>query len=435
MRITLKKNFLYKSMGAILFFLMLVAPYECYTEKITLMVFLVGYQVLRLLIKNEFIISLPILKWFTSFVLFGVFFSLWAFVFSFNSPLFIIKSMPVNIVWPIIYLFFIKYLVNPDNISLLNRIMVVASIFISIYLILAALSFVGLIPISPSKFTLASPDVGRSESTEVQMSMAAITSLMFLNPFLLTSLMLGTYKRDKISLFFTSLAFLLTILGVLVSGRRTLMLNILLIPIVIYLFLKFCKVKLDSAQKRYIYRLIFGLIIVILFLFTYLIYFNLVDFVGYWDFFVSGFDFNTNGRDPGSSLRGLQFHLMMQSWLDYPILGTGFGSSSQYIIRSQETPWVYELSYMTLLFQTGIVGFIIYMSLLGWLFLKCITLVRKRSDFAFIIPSFMGCFCFLIGNASNPYLIAFDHMWAIFLPAGLINYCQIEMKNNKLNDR
>lgn len=435
MRFTIRKNFLYKGMGAVLFFLMLVAPFECYVEKITLMVFLVGYQVLRLLFKNEFEISLPVLTWFSVFVLFGVFFSLWAFIFPFNSPQFILKSMPVNIVWPIIYLFFIKYLVNPDNISLLNRIMVIAAIFISIYLILAALSFIGIIPISPSAFTLATPDIGRSESTEVQMSMAAITSLMFLNPFLLTNLLLGTYKRDGISLFFTSVAFLLTILGVLVSGRRTLILNILIIPFVIYLFLKLSKVTLGRAQKKYIYRLTFGLIIIILLLFAYLIYFNLVDFIGYWDFFVSGFDFDTNGRDLGSSIRGQQFHSMLQSWIDYPILGTGFGSASLYVIRSQETPWVYELSYMTLLFQTGIVGFIIYMSLLGWLFLKCILLVRKRPDFAFIIPSFMGCFCFLIGNASNPYLIAFDHMWAIFLPAGLINYCEIEMKKNKLNDQ
>ncbi len=421
-------------MGALLFFLMLVAPFEYYIVKIPLLVFLAGYQVLTVLMRGAFVISLPVFKWFSAFILFGVFFSLWAFIFPFNNKIFILKSMPVNIIWPVVYLFFIKYLVNADNIYLLNRVMIKAAIFISIYMILVALSFLGLIPIPLSEFSLANPGFGRFETAQVEISMAAITSLLFINPFLLTSLLLGTYRRDKISLFLISFAYLISILGILVTGRRSLLLNILLIPFVIYIYIKLSKVKLEKAQKKHIYRLAIGLIVAVLFLFSYLIYANLFDFVGYWDFFVQGFDFESNGSDPGSSLRGEQFHQMLRSWLDYPVFGTGFGSASQYMIRSPETPWVYELSYMTLLFQTGIIGFIIYMSLLGWLFFKCIIIVRKRPDFAFIIPSFMGCFCFLIGNASNPYLIAYDHMWAIFLPAGLINYCELNMKKKSLEN-
>jgi hypothetical protein len=61
--------------------------------------------------------------------------------------------------------------------------------------------------------------------------------------------------------------------------------------------------------------------------------------------------------------------------------------------------------------------------LIGWLFIKAILLVRKSSHFSFITPVFIGCFCFLVGCASNPYLQAFDHLWAIFLPVALINYC------------
>lgn len=399
------------------------------------MFFLVGYQILKILIRRKLIISLAILKWFSAFILFGVFFSLWAFIFPFNNTVYILKSMPVNIVWPIIYLFFIKYLVDADNIHLLNRVMIYAAIFISIYMILAALSFLGLIPIPLSEFSLATPGLGRFETAQVEISMPAITSLLFINPFLLTTLLLGSYKKDKVSMSLISFAYLISILGILVTGRRSLLLNILIIPLVIYVFLKLSKVTLAKVQKKHIYRLVTGLIVSVVFLFGYLIYANLFDFAGYWGFFLQGFDFQSNGSDPGSSLRGQQFYQMLQSWLDYPIFGTGFGSASQYMIRSPETPWVYELSYMTLLFQTGIIGFIIYMSLLGWLFYKSIIIVRKRPDFAFIIPSIMGCFCFLIGNASNPYLIAFDHMWAIFLPAGLINYCELSMKNSLQDDK
>jgi hypothetical protein len=39
-----------------------------------------------------------------------------------------------------------------------------------------------------------------------------------------------------------------------------------------------------------------------------------------------------------------------------------------------------------------------------------------------MLPVLAGMTCFLIANATNPYLGKFDCLWVIFLPIALINY-------------
>ena len=84
----------------------------------------------------------------------------------------------------------------------------------------------------------------------------------------------------------------------------------------------------------------------------------------------------------------------------------------------------YELTYVALLFQTGIIGVLAYLGLLFWPVYKGAQLLKKTNEEAglFIIPSIVGCACFLIANATNPYLQSYDFMWALFLPIAIINF-------------
>ena len=38
-----------------------------------------------------------------------------------------------------------------------------------------------------------------------------------------------------------------------------------------------------------------------------------------------------------------------------------------------------------------------------------------------LIPTLSGLFCFLIINATNPYLASFDYLWVVFLPVAILN--------------
>lgn len=49
-------------------------------------------------------------------------------------------------------------------------------------------------------------------------------------------------------------------------------------------------------------------------------------------------------------------------------------------------------------------------------------MIRSGSPFGIhMVPVLAGTTCFLIANATNPYLQTFGHLWTIFLPIALIN--------------
>ncbi len=98
------------------------------------------------------------------------------------------------------------------------------------------------------------------------------------------------------------------------------------------------------------------------------------------------------------------------------------GASALGPLRSVEMPWAYELSYAALLFHTGIIGFLIYSSGVICIFWMGLKIMRSGHWLGiYMLPVLVGTTCFLIANATNPYLEKFDYIWVIFLPVALIN--------------
>lgn len=92
-------------------------------------------------------------------------------------------------------------------------------------------------------------------------------------------------------------------------------------------------------------------------------------------------------------------------------------------IRSVEQPWAYELFYVALLYQTGMLCFIIYMFAIMWIFWYSLRIIKSDVYMGlYLIPILVGVICFLIANATNLYLAKYDYMWIIFLPIDFINY-------------
>jgi O-antigen ligase len=151
---------------------------------------------------------------------------------------------------------------------------------------------------------------------------------------------------------------------------------------------------------------------------------GLLDYILVYEKFLSAFSSRENLSDVSTSIRYDQFDMLIKSWLQKPVLGHGHGAVSDFVIRSEKTPWVYELSYVALLFQTGIIGLLVYLCLLVWPIFKGMYLLKNGNTEAsiFIIPGLVGCTCFLIANATNPYLISYDYMWALFFPLAVVNF-------------
>jgi len=418
---------IFQYFGLTLFFLMLIAPFEYYEVKISVITLLVVISIATIARQKKINLSPAVMTWFMSFIGFGLFFSLWALIFPGNNISYVFRSMPVNILWPVLYCLVTPYIRSEEMIKMLHKTMILGAFYISIYLILAALSYIGLLPIQPDFFSAVKPVVGKYDAS-IQLFLPSTTSLLFLIPFLMAYLLMQIYKFHNIKGIYVIVALILGVAAIIITARRALLLNLIISPPLIFFFLHFARVKLDKKVKRMLVALFLGFLIIGTLGCIILIKYEILNLDTFIELFVNGFDFSKNSQDEGSIARAEQSIGLVQSWLDYPILGSGLGSASQYVNRSESTPWVYELSYLTLLFQTGIVGVLIYFSLFFWIFYKGVVLIRRNGQAIFLIPSLVGCLCFLIGNASNPYFVAFDHMWAIFLPVGFINFCSYKLK-------
>jgi hypothetical protein len=138
-----------------------------------------------------------------------------------------------------------------------------------------------------------------------------------------------------------------------------------------------------------------------------------------WQMFLRGFDFQ---HDVSATARSSQLSVLLTEWAGTPLLGAGHGASAVGSIRSVEMPWAYELSYAALLFHTGLVGFIVYSAAVLWIYGMGARIVRGGGARAhYMLAVLVGLSCFLIGNATNPYLEKYDLLWVIFLPVALIN--------------
>lgn len=413
--------------GTILFFSIVFAPFEVLPLKVACITILVVAGLTRMAILKSLYLSKKVLIWLLILIVHGVFFTVYGYLRPENNTDYVLRSASVNILWPVLYGILITLLNNFYTFKRLIQISLLALAAIGIYLLLAGLAFMQLIPLSIDAFGMAKPVIGKYEAS-VQLFLAATTSLLFLIPFFISCLLLNINKTVGIKNYQVIIAIILGLVATIITARRALILNILISPIFIFLLLKATKIRLSATmKKRIFFTFLLFVIIAVLALFL-MVQFELFDVNAFLDLFIAGFDFNSAGQDEGSSVRGSQLWFLVDSWLEHPILGTGHGSVSKYIIRSDVTPWIYELSYMALLFQTGIVGIIVYMGLLLWVVYRGITLVKQNKENIYLLPALVGYICFLIGNASNPYMVAYDHMWALFLPICFINYSLISKK-------
>ena len=241
-------------------------------------------------------------------------------------------------------------------------------------------------------------------------------------PFLVAALL--TWPLDQpilVSLFWLWFALLLGSVVTLLSGRRSLLLVVALSPGIALFFRAFLPSSGRWMKRKLVLRFILGLGVGLVSLTIYLSSVFDFSFHTVVEMFAAGWDFATG--DESSLVRREQFIALLKEWSERPFFGAGHGASAAGSIRDADRPWAYELSYVALLFHTGILGFLAYAAGVIWIFWMGIKIIRLGSQLSFyMVPVLVGTSCFLIANGSNPYLVKFDYMWIIFLPVAFINY-------------
>lgn len=230
-----------------------------------------------------------------------------------------------------------------------------------------------------------------------------VSSLIFLVPFLVCR-----FCCERVTV--TGLILIISLAGLaFLSGRRALLVVSLVAPLIAFLI----TIGSVSASKSY-FRI--GLAVVAFLLISGL-------FFVFWpehleSLLASIINFSDN---PSNLERKYQFDALMDGVLESPFIGAGAGAVASYI-RSEDMPWAYELYYVSLAFQYGLLGLLIYVvGVLGLiLFLAWRVRFLGRKSFEFYCLS--GFIAFILASATNPYIAKFDYMWVIFVPVALLNF-------------
>jgi len=124
--------------------------------------------------------------------------------------------------------------------------------------------------------------------------------------------------------------------------------------------------------------------------------------------------------DTGGAIRITQIKDLLNTWFHKPLLGWGVGADSLNVIRS-EVHGAYEMTYFAKLMQRGLVGIIIYIGMITWMFYKMFFFIRHNIYKLECLYIVVGLSCMLIANGTNPYLESFDKLIILFLPLFIIN--------------
>ena len=337
----------------------------------------------------------------------------------------------VYIVWPILLIFFVGCSNKIETYNLLIKTLIVG-IFTATasQLVFIWTRFIN-ISLFDAFYKLQGGIVGFYDGF-IEFNLFNMTTTIYGLPFLVALILMNNFSKlnllNTMWYKFALVTLLLTLLSLVASGRRGFILvGLISIPLSIIL-MRASNVKVKLNTKK-----IFGISFLTLIVLITFSYYVGIDFLTIYEDFISGFNFQ-DSSNISAYRRHDQFLALIDGWIANPFLGLGFGAvaTDNKNVPIVDIPWAYELQYMSLLFQTGLLGMAVYGSAIIWVFIKMIKISRKYVDLAnLIIPIMVGLACFLIVNSTNPYLSKFDYIWTIFFPIGLINIGLLRGNDNR----
>ncbi len=406
----------------LLFFMMLFVPTTYQPIKAVLLIVVLMTICIVSLRRGMMYLHMDILRWTLFMMCVGLAFIVLGVV---NHAPGALRVSTIYMLWPFVYMFLVAGITSKSIVDSIFKVMVFSMIAISLYTIIFLLHATGWLP----EFFYLKLDMGQALGVYqgyIEYNLYNISSLNFLVPFLIAMVFIWPKNKDMpVSKFWLWFACLLGITIAILSGRRAVWLILAISPLIIIVARMFMAHNFRVSTGRRFWKLVAGFSVMITILFIFGILVAGLDVVVIWKLLLAGFNFSSGGV--GESLRTEQFFALLDGWQKNPLFGAGHGASASGSLRSVEMPWAYELSYVALLFQTGLIGFLFYSLGVIWIFWMSLKIMHSDHWLnIYILPVFVGTVCFLIANATNPYLAKFDYIWVIFLPVSLINVWLLE---------
>jgi hypothetical protein len=400
--------------GLALFFLMLFAPVAYRPLKGALLASLLCILAVRPFVEGRIALHPKVAIGCLLFSFVGTAFVLRGYLAGAPGAL---RMSTVYVAWPLVYTLLLTGLAEEARLWRLARLMVWTTTAVCLYCVDYVLWAAHLLPDA-----LYLPlDLGQRVNLTTgafEISIRSLGSLVFLVPFVAAALIVLP-RRAPVARRWLWLALALGCPLGLFSGRRALQLVVVLSVPVALTFRQFLPRAVRATGRFRSGKTLFAAAAIV---FAVVLAVSMA--VGFrFDearaTFQEGFHFS---EDPVAHSRALQFDALINGWLSSPVLGSGHGAAAPGVIRSDEMPWAYELTYLALLYHTGVVGFLVYVLGAGWIYGHAIRVIRRGTELApLMVAVLTGTTTFLIANATNPYLERYDSLWGLFLPLAFVN--------------
>jgi hypothetical protein len=330
--------------------------------------------------------------WWLLLITYGLIWSIYGY---YNEQKSAIDYFRLSVIWPIIFYVLIQILTSVSTIISFEKIFKIIVIVITLYNVNFICHKLGM----PSFDFLTGWDEYEAIGIHpgyVQLNNQNIGSLIFIAPFLISLFIIKGLKKLT---YFDYLIIIFIALNIILSGRRALLFTSLLAIPLTYIVLAILNRKIFIKKIKlsillYIPILIVGFII---------LYFNIL-----------GFDQNNlidrimfrNTESHGLDFRlSKSIQLIEDAYLQNILIGVGGGGIG------------FEVKYIMVLNQTGLIGLAIYIFLLTSALFKIISLIKSHKICIDIgIPLVVGYMSFILGDAINPLSGSFDFMWMLFVP-------------------
>lgn len=329
-----------------------------------------------------------------------------------------LRSLSVDILWPVSFYLIGMTLNSERDYAFLLKYMILFTVVLGAFDLWYCLGNLGLLPL-PGFFVALDLDLRFGYyGSFIQYMNTHQATFIFMTPFTV-ALLFDLKKIGKyIHPFWVIIAFSLELACLLMSGRVALQVVSALSLVFVMFFRFFLHRVIREIVPRKKKNVLPSFYLIILVLLAGLLIMPRIlslDIGKIWDYIANKFSSSISESD---NVRLLQFNALMSGWLESPIFGHGTGSYTTEVVREiVDQPWAYELSYCALLFQKGLVGFVIFFVMVLWILHAIWVKIKRRIYPEYLaLPFLIGFICFLIANAADPYLSKFGYMWVLFIP-------------------
>ena len=401
----------------VLLFGMLILPAGYQVVKIVLLAIVLSQIAIKSVWRGSLFLDNSIFQTFVFYACVGLAFTIYGLV---NGNPGALPMAKEYVLYVLVYMVLVSGLDRARQIRYIDVTLVASALFISLYALATVMTKLGVYP--ERWYINFYQDTGMQgisvEEGFATIDLPSLPSLLFLQPYLATRIVLSKSKSG----FVVWSTFLLSTFVMVFVGRRALLLVALIVPLLVFFFVLLTNRNIKKSLLRF--TKVFGLLI----LFSFFIVMSMqgigYDLSAYVQTFLDGFSISAGA---GASIRVDQFHALINAWTENILFGKGLGAVHPQFIRSIDQPWNYELSYVKMLFDFGIVGMATYMAGIAAIYWSASEIFRLDRAYSFVLmPVIVGNVAFLIGNATNPYLLKIDYLSIIFLPVALLNFWKLE---------